>query len=278
VRGSERGGRIVMADLWAYVQQLQLASPATRHPPPVTRESIDFSKWGPVEKKPFTPLRQTIAQRMTASWSAIPHVTQFDEADITDLLALKQRYDAAYEQRGARLTLTAFILKAVAAQLQAHPKFNASLDEASNELVEKRYYHLGVAVDTEAGLVVPVIRDVDKKPLLQVSRELNELAEKTRQRKVAAEELQGGTFSISNQGGIGGGHFTPIIKKPEVAILGIGKGVQKPVIRGGKAEPRLMLPLALSYDHRVIDGADAARFIVDLVKAIEQFPEADIAL
>lgn len=276
VRGSERGGRITTADVRAYVQRLKAR--AARGGAAPAPERIDFSKWGPVERQPFSPLRQTIARRMAESWAIIPHVTQFDEADITGLLELKQRYDDAYEKRGAQLTLTAFLLKVIAAQLNVHWKLNTSLDEASQELVRKRYVHIGIAVDTEAGLVVPVLRDVDKKPLLEVSKELGVLAEKTRRRTVTAEELQGGTFTISNQGGIGGGHFTPIIKKPEVAILGVGKGVLKPVVRGGKVETRVMLPLALSYDHRVIDGADAARFIVDLVKAIETFPESDVKL
>ena len=275
VRGTERGGRITVEDVRAYVQRLKVRASAAAAP---VLERIDFSKWGPVERQPFTALRQTIAKRMVESWTTIPHVTQFDEADITDLLALKTKYDAAYEQRGARLTLTAFLVKAVAAQLTVHWKFNTSLDEVAQELVRKRYVHIGVAVDTEAGLVVPVLREVDKKPLLEVSKELNTLAEKTRQRKVTAEELQGGTFTISNQGGIGGGHFTPIIKKPEVGILGVGKGALKPVVRGSAVETRMRLPLALSYDHRVIDGADAARFMVDLVKGIEQFPESDIRL
>jgi pyruvate dehydrogenase E2 component (dihydrolipoamide acetyltransferase) len=215
---------------------------------------------------------------MAESWTTIPHVTQFDEADITGLLELKKKHDAAYEQRGAKLTVTAFLLKALAARLNVHWKFNTSLDETSQELVRKQYCHLGIAVDTEAGLMVPVIRDVDKKPLVELSKELNALAEKTRARKVTAEEMQGSTFTISNQGGIGSAHFTPIIKKPDVAILGVGKGVKKPVVREGKIEPRMMLPLALSYDHRVLDGADAARFMVDLVKHIENYPEADVKL
>ena len=282
VKGSEHGGRIVLADLEAYVRRLKqtTAQPRTSslQPPASSLESIDFAKWGPVTKRPMSSLRRTIAQRMSASWTAIPHVTQFDEADITALLELKTRYDAAYERRGAKLTLTAFLLKASAATLKAHPKLNVSLDEAAQEIVEKHYCHIGVAVDTEAGLLVPVLRDVDKKPLAQVSKELNELAEKTRQRKVTVEELQGGTFTISNQGGIGGGHFTPIIRRPEVAILGVGRGMPKPVVRQGRVEPRTMLPLALSYDHRVIDGADAARFIVDLVNAIAEYPEADVKI
>ena len=188
------------------------------------------------------------------------------------VLDLRKQHAAEYEQKGARLTLTPFVLKALVATLKQHPMFNASLDEASEEIVFKEYYHIGVAVDTpEAGLIVPVIRDVDKKSLLDLSKELEELAKKARDRKISAEELKGGTFTISNQGGIGGAQFTPIVNKPEVAILGLRRGALKPVVRDGKIEPRMMLPIGLSYDHRVIDGAVAARFTVDLVKAIEGF-------
>jgi pyruvate dehydrogenase E2 component (dihydrolipoamide acetyltransferase) len=278
VRGSARGGRITMEDLRAYIQRLQkLAAqpkaPAGGAPAKPAPESIDFSKWGSVTKKPLSPLRQVIARRMTESWNTIPHVTQFDEADITGLLALRKKYVEAYQKKGARLTVTSFILKAVADTLKKHPLFNSSLDEAAQEIVLKEYVHIGVAVDTEAGLIVPVLRDADKKDLVQLSKDLEELATKARERKVSGEELKGGTFTISNQGGIGGAHFTPIVNKPEVAILGLGKGATKPVVRGDKIEPRIQLPLGLSYDHRVIDGGGAARFMVDLVKAIENFDE-----
>jgi pyruvate dehydrogenase E2 component (dihydrolipoamide acetyltransferase) len=286
VRGSERGGRIVLADLRAYVQKLQrlasqpkpaAAGGATQSSAPKA-EPIDFSKWGPVSKKPFSPLRQVIARRMTENWNTIPHVTQFDEADISGQMDLRSKYAKAYEAKGARLTLTSLALKAVVDTLKKHPVFNSSLDEAAQELVTKEYYHIGVAVDTEAGLIVPVLRDVDKKSVLDLSKELEELARKARERKVSAEELKGGTFTISNQGGIGGAHFTPIVNKPEVAILGLGRGQMKPVVRQDKIEPKLMLPMAVSYDHRVIDGALAARFMVDLVKAFENFEEADVRL
>jgi pyruvate dehydrogenase E2 component (dihydrolipoamide acetyltransferase) len=240
-------------------------------------EAIDFSKWGPVARKPLSPLRQVIARRMSENWTTVPRVTQFDEADITDLSELRKKNAAAYEQKGARLTLTSFVLKAVVDTLKKHPIFNASLDETAQEIVIKSYYHLGVAVDTEAGLIVPVIRDVDKKSLFELSKDLEDVAKKARDRKVSAEELKGGTFTISNQGGIGGGHFTPIVNKPEVAILGLGRGAMKPVVRGDKVEPRLLLPIAISYDHRVIDGGVAARFAVDLVAAFEGFKE-DAAL
>ena len=285
VRGSARGGRILLEDVRLYIQRLQRlatepkssssgGAPAARHP----AESIDFSKWGPVSKQPLSPLRQVISRRMAENWNAIPRVTQFDDADITALNALRKKYAPAYENRGARLTLTSFALKAVAGTLKKHPALNCSLDEAAQELVLKQYYHIGVAVDTEAGLIVPVIRDVDKKSLLDLAKELEELAKKARDRKVSGEDLKGGTFTISNQGGIGGAHFTPIVNKPEVAILGMGRGALKPVVREDRIESRLMLPLGLSYDHRVIDGGVAARFIVDLVKAFENFAEAEARL
>lgn len=283
VHGTARGGRITMEDLRAYIQRLQkLAAqpkaPAGGAPAKPGAESIDFSKWGSVTKKPLSPLRQVIARRMTESWNTIPHVTQFDEADITGLLALRKKYVDAYEKKGARLTVTSFVLKAVADTLKKHPFFNSSLDEASQEIVLKEYIHIGVAVDTEAGLIVPVLRDVEKKDLVQLSKDLEELATKARERKISGEELKGGTFTISNQGGIGGGYFTPIVNKPEVAILGLGKGATRPIVRDSKIEPRTMLPLGLSYDHRVIDGGGAARFIVDLVKAIENFDESAVRI
>ena len=221
-------------------------------------------------------MRKTIARRMVESWTTIPRVTQFDEADVTSILELRKTYVAAYEQKGAHLTLTSFVLKAVVATLKKHPVFNASLDEATEEIVFKEYYHIGIAVDTEHGLIVPVLRDVDRKKMLDISLELSQLADKAKQRKVTADDLTGGTFTLSNQGGIGGGSFTPIINKPEVAILGLGRGTLKPVMKGTKIEPRMMLPLGLSYDHRVIDGAKAVRFIVDLVQALEEFAEKGV--
>ncbi len=289
VRGSESGGRIVLADLRAYVQRLQqvafqakpaapaapVATPGPKTPP---TDRIDFSKWGPIERKPMSQLRRTISRRMVENWSTIPHVHQLDEADLTGVLELKQKYSAAYEQTGARLTVTSFVVKAVVIALKKHPIFNASVDETMQEVVLKQYCHVGIAVDTEAGLIVPVIRDADKKSLLELSKDLSELSEKARQRKVSLDELKGGTFTISNQGGIGGGHFTPIINKPEVAILGLGRSALKPVVRGDDIGSRPMLPLCLSYDHRVIDGGQAARFIVDLVQALEQFKEEDVRL
>jgi pyruvate dehydrogenase E2 component (dihydrolipoamide acetyltransferase) len=288
VHGSERGGRIVLEDIREYIQRLQSrvatsaqAKAGTAAPAPSPKpaaEQIDFAKWGPVSKKPISPLRQVIARRMSENWNTVPRVTQFDEADVTMLMELRKKYAASYEQKGARLTLTSFALKIAAATLKKHPIFNSSLDEAAQEIVTKEYYHIGVAVDTEAGLIVPVIRNVDKKSLLDLSKELEEVARKARDRKISAEELKGGTFTISNQGGIGGAHFTPIVNKPEVAILGLGRGAMKAVVRDSKIEPRLMLPIAISYDHRVIDGGVAARFTVDLAGAFEKFDEAGVKI
>jgi pyruvate dehydrogenase E2 component (dihydrolipoamide acetyltransferase) len=283
IRGSEPGGRIVIGDVRAYIQKLikSAARPAVgtagapARPP---AESIDFSQWGPVTKKPLSPLRQVIVRRMSESWNAVPRVTQFDEADFTHLNALRKRFSEPYEKKGVRLTLTPLVLKALVGTLKKYPIFNSSLDEAANEIVIKEYFHLGIAVDTEQGLIVPVIRDVDKKSVLDLSRELEQLAQKARDRKVSGDELKGGTFTISNQGAIGGGHFTPIVNKPEVAILGLGRGAMKPVARDGKVEVRVMTPLALSYDHRVIDGGTAARFIVDLVTALQDLKEDEVKL
>ena len=287
VRGSQRGGRVAVEDLRAYIHQIQrlafegstasrmAAAPAPK--PPVT-EKIDFEKWGPVSRKPVSSLRKIIAQRLHESWTSVPQVTQFDEADITGIVALRKKYVTKYEKKGASLTLTPFLIQAVVGALKKHPIFNSSLDDATEEIVFKDYYHMGIAVDTEQGLIVPVIRDVDKKSLLQLSKELAELAEKTRQRKVATADLKGGTYTISNQGGIGGGFFTPIVNKPEVGILGVGRGALKPVVRGAKIEKRMLLPLGLSYDHRVVDGGTAARFIVEVVQALEQFKESEVKI
>ena len=288
VRGTEAGGRVGLSDLRNYVQRLIASSARGRAGSPLpagahgvtrpTAESIDFSKWGAVSKKALSPLRQVIARRMGESWNAVPRVTQFDEADFTRLNELRKKFAAKYEKQGARLTLTPLVLKAVAEALKKHPLFNSSLDEAANEIVLKEYYHIGVAVDTEQGLIVPVIRDVDKKSILDLAKELEQAAAKARDRKISAEELKGGTFTISNQGAIGGAHFTPIVNVPEVAILGLGRGAMKPVVRDEKVVIRMMTPLGLSYDHRVINGGEAARFIVDLVAALQDFKENTVKI
>jgi pyruvate dehydrogenase E2 component (dihydrolipoamide acetyltransferase) len=283
VRGSEVGGRIVLGDIRAYLTRLQKAAvrpkaAAAEAPAKPVAESVDFSKWGPVTKKPLSQLRRVIARRMWENWNAIPHVTQFDDADFTRINELRKKFAPAYEKKGVKLTLTPLVLKALVETLKKHPAFNSSLDEAAQEVVIKEYFHIGIAVDTEQGLIVPVIRDADKKSVLELAKELEQLAQKARERKVTAEELKGGTFTVTNQGAIGSAHFTPIINKPEVAILGLGRGALKPVARDGKVEVRLLTPLGLSYDHRVIDGGAAARFMVDLVRELENMGEDQVKI
>jgi len=284
VKGSEAGGRISLADLRAYIQRLQqiafAGAPAasTREARSTPSEAVDFAKWGPVRREKLSPLRRTVSRRMVESWTTIPKINQFADADISALLALRKKHGAAYEKKGAHLTLTSFLLLVLGRILKKHPRANASLDEAASEIVFKDYCHIGVAVDTEGGLIVPILRDVDKKNLFQLSMDLHALTEKTRQRKVSIEELQGGTFTISNQGSIGGGHFTPIIYAPQVAILGVGQGQAKPVALDGKIGIRTILPLCLAYDHRVLDGADAVRFLKDIIAGLESFDEAHLVL
>jgi pyruvate dehydrogenase E2 component (dihydrolipoamide acetyltransferase) len=285
VRGSEAGGRIVTSDVRAYLAKLAKAA-AKPAPAPAAGAApakpaavqIDFSQWGPILKKPVTQLRKVIARRMSESWNTVARVTQFDDIDFTPIGELRKKFAADYEKKGVKLTLTPFVLKAVADTLKKHAIFNSSLDEVASEIILKEYIHLGIAVDTDQGLMVPVLRDVDKKSMLVLAKELEELAAKARDRKITADEMKGGTFTISNQGAIGGAHFTPIINLPEVAILGLGRGALKPVVRDGKIEARLLTPIALSYDHRVIDGGSAARFTVDLVKAFENFGEDAVKL
>jgi pyruvate dehydrogenase E2 component (dihydrolipoamide acetyltransferase) len=287
VRGSEAGGRIVLADLRAYIQKLQQLSAqggaaATAAPSlaaiPAPSTAIDFAKWGPIRREKMSPLRRTVSRRMVESWTTIPKINQFADADITALLALRKKHTAVYAKLGANLTLTSFFLLILGRALKKHQRANASIDDSTLEVVYKDYCHIGIAVDTEGGLIVPVLRDVDKKDLLQLALELHAITEKTRQRKVAIEELQGGTFTISNQGSIGGSHFTPIIYAPQVAILGVGRGQAKPVVIDGKIAVRTILPLCLAYDHRVLDGADAVRFLKDVIAGLENFTEDDIKL
>jgi len=282
VKGSEAGGRINLADVRAYIEGLQQMARHGRAPTsasqPAPAEAIDFSKWGPIRREKMSPLRRTVSRRMTESWSTIPKINQFDDADITALLALRKKHSAAYEKKGAHLTLTSFLLFVLGRALKKHPRANSSMDDSSLEIIYKDYCHIGVAVDTEGGLIVPILRNVDQKNLLQLSEELHAITEKTRQRKISIEELQGGTFTISNQGSIGGSHFTPIIYSPQVAILGVGQGEAKPVAVDGKIAIRRVLPLCLSYDHRVLDGADAVRFLKDVITGIEGFDESDLKL
>jgi len=286
VRGSDSGGRINLGDLREYVERLQQltfhgASPAAQPaqgtaPSPAPSEPVDFAKWGPIRREKMSPLRRTVSRRMVESWTTIPKINQFADADITALLALRKKHAAAYEKKGAHLTLTSFLLLVLGRALKKYPRANSSMDESTLEIIYKDYCHIGVAVDTEGGLIVPILRDVDRKYLLQLSEELHALTEKTRQRKISVEELQGGSFTISNQGSIGGSHFTPIIYAPQVAILGVGQGQAKPVAIDGKIAIRMILPLCLAYDHRVLDGADAVRFLKEVIAGLEAFNEMDV--
>jgi pyruvate dehydrogenase E2 component (dihydrolipoamide acetyltransferase) len=288
VKGSEAGGRITLGDLRDYVQRLQQIAlqrgPGAEQPSgqpahtPAPAESVDFAKWGPIHREKMSPLRRTVSRRMMESWTTVPKINQFADADISNLLALRKKHAPAYDKQGAHLTLTALLLVVLGRALKKHPRANSSLDESTMELVYKDYCHIGVAVDTEGGLIVPILRDVDRKNLLQLSQELHAITEKTRQRKISIEELQGGSFTISNQGSIGGSHFTPIIYAPQVAILGVGQGQPKPVAIDGKIGIRTILPLCLAYDHRVLDGADAVRFLKDVISGLESFSEADLKL
>ncbi|HEX8234600.1 MAG TPA: 2-oxo acid dehydrogenase subunit E2 [Abditibacteriaceae bacterium] len=269
VQGTGPSGRISFGDVRSFLQTSTQAAPSNgvaiaAAPLP------DFSKWGEVERQPISGIGRATAEQMARSWATVPHVTQFDKADVTELEKLRKQFGAKTEKAGGKLTVTAIALKVVASALQKFPQFNASIDMAANEIVMKKYVHVGVAVDTERGLVVPVIRDVDKKNIVQLSVELTQLGEKARARKTSLDEMQGGSFTITNLGGIGGTSFTPIVNTPEVAILGMSRSSMEPVWNGSAFEPRLMLPLSLSYDHRVINGADGARFLRWIAQALEQ--------
>jgi pyruvate dehydrogenase E2 component (dihydrolipoamide acetyltransferase) len=230
----------------------------------------DFSKWGAVERKAMSGIRRKTAEHLSHAWNSIPHVTQFDRADITQLEQVRKKYRAEVEKSGGNLTVTAIAAKVIASALKVFPQFNASVDAAGQAIVYKKYIHVGIAVDTENGLLVPVIRNADQKNLTEISIEIQALAEKAKTRKLTLDEMSGGSMSISNLGGIGGTSFTPIVNWPEVAILGISRGAFDPVWNGTAFEPRQMLPLSLSYDHRLIDGADAIRFLRWVVDALEQ--------
>ncbi|AUL15798.1 dihydrolipoyllysine-residue acetyltransferase [Bordetella bronchiseptica] len=277
VTGSAAKGRITADDVRAYVKQaLSAGAPAGASgggdgaalgllPWP----KIDFTKFGPIEAKPLSRIKKISGANLHRNWVMIPHVTNNDEADITDLEALRVALNKENEKSGVKVTMLAFLIKAVVAALKKFPEFNASLD--GDNLVLKQYYHIGFAADTPNGLVVPVVRDADKKGILELARETSELARKAREGKVSPAEMQGGCFSISSLGGIGGTHFTPIINAPEVAILGVSRSAHKPVWDGKQFVPRLTLPLSLSYDHRVIDGASAARFNAYLGQLLADF-------
>lgn len=261
VSGSGPGGRITIEDVQAYVQK-RLSSPAGGAVEAAAPPLPDFTQWGPVERKPMNKIAKTAAQHLAMSWRVAPHVTQHDLADVTELEAARQRYGSKRSENRPKITMTALVMKAVVIALKEFPHFNASYDERTQEVVEKHFYHLGCAVDTEHGLLVPVVRDCDKKSVAQIAAEISELADRARKRKLDLSDMQGGTFTITNLGGIGGTAFTPIINHPELAILGLSRSRWEPVFEAdGSISKRLMLPLSLSYDHRVINGADGARFV-----------------
>jgi pyruvate dehydrogenase E2 component (dihydrolipoyllysine-residue acetyltransferase) len=282
VRGSGPGGRVTDDDVRGATgkpsgtQQAVAKATAPAGPAkPLAAVGLEppslpkFEQWGPVERQPLSHLRRTIAERMALSAALIPHVTHFDKADITDLNAIVTRSFETAKQHGITLTLTSFLLKAAALALQEYPQFNASLDAGAGELILKRYCHLGIAVATDRGLIVPVIRDVDKKPVMELARELAALAVRVREGKATLDDLRGGTFTVTNIGALGGTGAIPIINYPEVAILGVARGREEPVVRAGQIVPRTMLPITLTFDHRVADGADGARFAQAIIRRLE---------
>ena len=272
VKGSGPGGRINEDDVKAYAKLLLATAVSAAQVPrgPVEPKLPDFSKWGTVERVSMRGVRRKTAEHLRESWNTIPHVTQHDRADITELEQLRARFAPKAEQVGAKMTITAIALKVVASALKIFPQFNASIDIEREEIVYKQYINIGVATDTERGLLVPVLRDADKKNIVELAVEMSQLSKKAREKKLTPQEMEGGTFTITNLGGIGGTGFSPIVNHPEVAILGLSRSRMEPEWINGKFEPRLILPLSLSYDHRLIDGADAARFLRWIAEAFEQ--------
>jgi pyruvate dehydrogenase E2 component (dihydrolipoamide acetyltransferase) len=270
VKGTGPNGRISIDDVKEHVKALVTSDAGRGAAAGVALP--DFTRWGGVERQPMRAVRRKTAEHLSAAWASIPHVTQCDLADITGLEELRRKYAKQVETAGGNLTVTSIAVKVIAAALRKFPQFNASIDIAAGEIVLKQYVNIGVAVDTDRGLLVPVIRNADQKNIVQLSVEIAQLSEKARNRKIALEEMQGGCFSISNLGGIGGTYFTPIVNAPEVAILGISRARMEPVYdkAAGQFAPRFMLPLSLSYDHRVIDGADGIRFLRWVAEALEQ--------
>jgi len=271
VKGAARGGRITPDDVKAHAKQLLRSGSI---PGAQALEQLpDFSQWGPIETKPLSSLRRKVAENLSSAWPSIPLVTQFDEADITELEKMRNKNMDYVKQKGGKLTMTVFVLKAVVAGLKALPQFNSSLDFTHKKLIYKKYFNIGVAVDTPSGLIVPVLKNVDQKSFTELAIELTALSEKARDRKVSLEELRGGNISISNLGGIGGTGFTPLVNPPEVAVVGLSRNKQVPVWKNEKFQPRLVLPFSVSYDHRVIDGADAVRFSRLIAHELETYQE-----
>ncbi|BBO91122.1 2-oxo acid dehydrogenase subunit E2 [Desulfosarcina ovata] len=272
VQGSGPGGRISEADVKAHVRR-RMPEPAGHEgtvPSADTAPHPDFSQWGPVEVKEMETVRRLTAQSTTTGWSTIPHVTQFDEADISGVMAFIEKNAARAEQAGARLTLTAILTRVAAEALKRFPRFNASIDVASNWIILKKYIHIGIAAETPRGLLIPVVRDADRKSILELAGAIGDLTSRARSKKIKPDEMQGGTFTISNQGGIGGVGFTPLVLWPQVAVLGVSRSSVRPVYIKDRFEPRTILPLSLSYDHRMLDGADAARFLRWICEGLEQ--------
>ena len=271
VTGTGEGGRILLDDVKATAKRLlQAPAPAVAAAHPAAAPLPDFAQWGPVEEQAMNAVRRATATHLSAAWQTIPAVTQLDKADITDLERLRKRYAPRAEAAGGKLTVTAILVKVVATALKVFPQFSASIDMARSTVIYKRYCHVGIAVDTDRGLLVPVIRDADRKNIVEIAAALGEISQRARARKLSPAEMAGGSFTISNLGGIGGSHFLPIINAPEVAILGVSRAETEPVWRDGAFVPRLRLPLSLTYDHRLIDGADGIRFLRWIIEALEQ--------
>ena len=271
VTGSGPGGRISEDDVKAYTKSVVLSGAGAAIPTHLKQPALpDFSKWGKIERVSMRGVRRKTAEHMWEAWSSIPHVTQNDKADITELEQLRAKFGPKAAEAGGKMTVTAIALKVCASALKIFPQFNASIDMEKEEIVYKQFINIGVAVDTERGLLVPVIRDVDKKNIVELAAELTGLAKKARDKKLTPADMEGGTFTITNLGGIGGTGFSPIVNYPEVAILGLSRSSMEPVWLNGKFEPRQVIPLSLSYDHRLIDGADAARFLRWIAEAFEQ--------
>lgn len=273
VSGSGRKNRIVKDDVKGFIKQAMQSGGGSNVSPGTglgiaPMPEVDFSQWGEVSEVKLSKINKLTGEFLHRNWVSIPHVTQYDEADITEMEAFRKQMAKEMEREGIKITPLAFIMKAVVASLKAYPRFNTSLASSGDTLIQKNYYHIGVAVDTPDGLVVPVIRDVDSKSLVEISNEIREFAVKARDKKLKPADMQGGCFTISSLGGIGGTKFTPIINAPEVAILGVSRSKMQPVWNGSEFEPRLMVPLSLSYDHRVIDGAEGARFTTHLSKML----------
>lgn len=271
VSGSGPGGRISVDDVKAHAKSInEKLSKGGGAAFGIAAEPLpDFSKWGEVNVEAMSNVRKKTAEHLSYAWATIPHVTQFDKADITELEKLRKQFGKIVEEAGAKLTVTAILLKVIASALKKFPQFNSSIDMEKKTVIYKNYYNVGIAVDTDRGLLVPVIRDVDKKNITQLSVDLTEISVKARNKKIGIEDMQGGTFTISNLGGIGGTYFTPIVNAPEVAILGVSRSAWEPVYKDGNFEPRFIMPLSLSYDHRIIDGADAIRFLRYVVESLE---------